>query len=236
MQNGPRLDFSSWVSSTSSPDDLVLGEPGFSYADLFDPVRLAELTARFFSSFEAEDAAGFARFSEYRACRGEGMSPESVSEALLAGAPHLSRFVARLFRVDREAAALRNDAAQRSPLWAFKKDFAKARLFKPNAGKSWTGTAVEAAHAARRVLVAMGAPTTLLENGSIDEELAINGITWLPIEKSHCLELMALPRPAQVAGHRDPFDRLLIAQARAEGLSVLSADPNFGRYDVAVLW
>ncbi|CUS06303.1 Toxin-antitoxin system, toxin component, PIN family [Candidatus Promineifilum breve] len=70
----------------------------------------------------------------------------------------------------------------------------------------------------------------------IDEELAINGITWLPIEKSHCLELMALPRPAQVAGHRDPFDRLLIAQARAEGLSVLSADPNFGRYDVAVLW
>lgn len=69
-----------------------------------------------------------------------------------------------------------------------------------------------------------------------DREIAINGIEWLPIEKSHCHELLALPRPEAVAGHRDPFDRLLIAQARAEGLSVLSADPNFGRYDVPVVW
>lgn len=66
--------------------------------------------------------------------------------------------------------------------------------------------------------------------------MQINSIRWLPIEKSHCLELLALPHPEQVAGHRDPFDRLLIAQARAEGLSVLSADPNFGRYNVPVVW
>ncbi len=65
----------------------------------------------------------------------------------------------------------------------------------------------------------------------IDEEISVNGIRWLPIEQSHCLELLALPHY-----HRDPFDRLLIAQARAEGLSVLSADPNFGRYDVPVVW
>lgn len=65
----------------------------------------------------------------------------------------------------------------------------------------------------------------------IDREMAINGIVWLPIEKEHCLGVINLPHP-----HRDPFDRLLIAQARAEGLTLLSADPNFGGYDVAVVW
>lgn len=65
----------------------------------------------------------------------------------------------------------------------------------------------------------------------IDREMTLNGIEWLPVEISHCLELLTLPRH-----HRDPFDRLLIAQARREGLSLLSADPNFGRYDVSVVW
>ena len=65
----------------------------------------------------------------------------------------------------------------------------------------------------------------------IDREMTLNGIKWLPVEISHCLELLTLPHH-----HRDPFDRLLIAQARSEGLSLLSADPNFGRYDVPVVW
>lgn len=64
-----------------------------------------------------------------------------------------------------------------------------------------------------------------------ERELAVNGIEWLPIEKTHCLEVLKLPHH-----HKDPFDRLLIAQARAEGLTLLSADPNFGRYDVAAMW
>lgn len=79
---------------------------------------------------------------------------------------------------------------------------------------------------------------TLPEDWQAIAEMAmtVNAIHWLPIEKAHCLELLKLPQPALVAGHRDPFDRLLIAQARAEGLTLLSADPNFGGYDVAVVW
>ena len=69
-----------------------------------------------------------------------------------------------------------------------------------------------------------------------DREIAVNGIEWLPIAKAHCLELLKLPHPGLVSGHRDPFDRLLIAQARAEGLTLLTADPNFRGYDVAVVW
>lgn len=64
-----------------------------------------------------------------------------------------------------------------------------------------------------------------------DREIAANAIRWLPIEPGHCREVIALPHH-----HRDPFDRLLVAQARVEGLTLLSADPNLGRYDVPVVW
>ncbi len=168
----PQIDFSEWVAATSDPAELVLGEEGFTYPDLFDTGRLAALTARFEAYFQAADPAAYATFVAYRSA-GKAAKPEAVSEALLAGAPHLSRFVARLFRVEREVEALLEGARGRGPLWAFKKEFAKKRLFKASAGSGWKGTPTEAARAARRALAAMGAPSTLLESGSADEELAV---------------------------------------------------------------
>lgn len=55
-------------------------------------------------------------------------------------------------------------------------------------------------------------------------------IEGLPIQHSDTLAVAGLP-----AHHRDPFDRLLVAQAQQHGLPILSADPSFGRYDVEVL-
>lgn len=52
-------------------------------------------------------------------------------------------------------------------------------------------------------------------------------MSWLSIELAHVLEAVALP-----AHHSDPFDRMLVAQARAEGLILLTADPWIARYDV----
>ncbi|RTQ51671.1 type II toxin-antitoxin system VapC family toxin [Hymenobacter gummosus] len=52
----------------------------------------------------------------------------------------------------------------------------------------------------------------------------------LAIEPSHLLQLAQLPFPAN--GHRDPFDRLLIAQAQAENLTLLSRDAKFDAYSV----
>src|SRR5262249_12097476 len=103
----------------------------------------------------------------------EGMKPDAISEALLAGAPHLAHFVARLFGVEREAEALREGAKGRGPLWAFKKEFAKKRLFKPGAGSRWEGTPAGAARVGRQALAAMGAPDAVLGSGSADEELAV---------------------------------------------------------------
>jgi len=66
----------------------------------------------------------------------------------------------------------------------------------------------------------------------IDREIAENGLALLPIELAHIIALGALP-PL----HRDPFDRMLIAQARAEDLVLVSGDGLVRAYpDVAVLW
>lgn len=53
----------------------------------------------------------------------------------------------------------------------------------------------------------------------------------LDITHSHVAALEALPNY-----HRDPFDRILIAQARTEGLVLLTADRNFEKYPVEMFW
>jgi PIN domain nuclease of toxin-antitoxin system len=61
--------------------------------------------------------------------------------------------------------------------------------------------------------------------------LSEDRLATLPISHDHALRAGELP-----PHHRDPFDRLLIAQAQLESLTVLTADRQFARYDVAVLW
>jgi PIN domain nuclease of toxin-antitoxin system len=56
------------------------------------------------------------------------------------------------------------------------------------------------------------------------------GLTVLPILAPHAVELLSLPRL-----HGDPFDRMLIAQARAEGLTLVTEDAAIRRYEVALL-
>ncbi len=53
------------------------------------------------------------------------------------------------------------------------------------------------------------------------------GVTALSIQPSHTLHVASLP-----PHHRDPFDRLLVAQAQLEDVPIMSADPAIGRYEV----
>jgi PIN domain nuclease of toxin-antitoxin system len=65
-------------------------------------------------------------------------------------------------------------------------------------------------------------PGALLANGF--RELAA-------LNFQHFEELLNIPMH-----HRDPFDRILIAQARVEGMSVLSCDPRLAAYEVPLIW
>jgi PIN domain nuclease of toxin-antitoxin system len=61
--------------------------------------------------------------------------------------------------------------------------------------------------------------------------LAQYGIESLPVTLGHVLETASLP-----SHHYDPFDRLLIAQARIEGIPILTSDADFRKYSVEVIW
>ena len=65
----------------------------------------------------------------------------------------------------------------------------------------------------------------------LSEELPANAISLLPIEFRHVMRIAQLP-----FHHRDPFDRLLIAQALEESLSIVSADEGFDAYSVQRIW
>ena len=64
----------------------------------------------------------------------------------------------------------------------------------------------------------------------IGHALTHTNLNILPISVEHLTTLRYLP-----LHHRDPFDRLIIAQAISEGLTVATSDATFAKYDVSVL-
>jgi PIN domain nuclease of toxin-antitoxin system len=60
--------------------------------------------------------------------------------------------------------------------------------------------------------------------------LELNAVE-LPIRHVHALAVTRLP-----AHHSDPFDRMLVAQSRVEGVALITSDPRIQRYGVEIIW
>lgn len=80
-------------------NNLTLGIPSFTYADLYDANRLKDLLDVFDASIKKHDAELFNKFADYRQNQGEGLAPEEVSELLVNMGPYVGQFVAKLFNV-----------------------------------------------------------------------------------------------------------------------------------------
>lgn len=65
----------------------------------------------------------------------------------------------------------------------------------------------------------------------MDRAITHNGFAVLPIEPRHTAALIAMP-----FHHRDPFDRMIIAQAMVENITVVSSDAQFDAYPVKRIW
>jgi PIN domain nuclease of toxin-antitoxin system len=63
------------------------------------------------------------------------------------------------------------------------------------------------------------------------EQMSINSINSLPVRMAHALYVYELPDY-----HRDPFDKLLVAQARMENIPILTSDQQIARYPVKTIW
>ena len=67
--------------------------------------------------------------------------------------------------------------------------------------------------------------------GNWPSKMQEEGFLDIPIESEHAIRAGLLPRH-----HKDPFDRLLVAQAQATGWPIISADPVFDHYGVRRIW
>lgn len=79
--------------------------------------------------------------------------------------------------------------------------------------------------AIKQALGKLRMPANLLET------MAERGFAELPVRSSDGLRAGALP-----PHHADPFDRMLIAQAQSEGLTLVTGDARMAAYDVPILW
>ena len=103
-------------------------------------------------------------------------------------------------------------------------DAARAALADP-ANDVLVSTASVWEIAIKRALGKLQAPDDL------PDHIAAQGFGWLPVAAEHAWRVRDLP-----PHHRDPFDRLLVAQALSERMAIISADARFGAYGVETWW
>jgi len=105
----------------------ALGVPGYSFADLHEPERLSSLYERFCEEAQASDPALWREWDAYRQAPDAPRPPIVLSNLLIAMAPHVSRFVKRLFDVDAPSAAVAASTRAQDDLFRFKVDFVRRR-------------------------------------------------------------------------------------------------------------
>ncbi len=65
----------------------------------------------------------------------------------------------------------------------------------------------------------------------IEKEINVNRIQLLPIKPDHCIKTTNL-----LFSHRDPFDRMIIAQAISEKFQVMTNNKSFADYPISIIW
>ena len=106
----------------------ALGIPGYSFADLHHPERLASLYDRFCEEVQAADPAFWLEWDAYRRAPDAPRPPLALSNLLTGMAPHVSRFLKRLFDVDAPAEAISETTRAQDDLFRFKVDFVRRRV------------------------------------------------------------------------------------------------------------
>src|SRR5579859_661629 len=118
---------SSHESAPTAAPEMRLGVAGYAFSDLYDPERLASLYERFCEEVQAADPAFWREWDAYRAGPDAPRTPQAHSTLLTGMAPHVSRFVTRLFDVDRDAASISAATHAQDDLFRFKVDFVRRR-------------------------------------------------------------------------------------------------------------
>ncbi len=109
------------------PPTAKLGVPGYTFADLHEPERLASLYERFCEGVQADDPEFWKEWDAYRRAPDAPRTPVEISHLLVRMAPHVSRFLRRLFDIDAAAEAVCDATRAQDDLFRFKVDFVRRR-------------------------------------------------------------------------------------------------------------
>ncbi|HEY0100390.1 MAG TPA: FAD-dependent oxidoreductase, partial [Pyrinomonadaceae bacterium] len=158
---------------TQAHADFKLGLVDFNYGDLYQPERLRQLTAIFYAELRRADAVLHDELITYTKARGANLrGTRAESELLIAVAPHLSRFVARLFNVETERAAHAESITAQDAVFKFK-TFITRRALKRVPPEQALTFDVDDIHGALETLRRAAFPDTL----DTDAELGVARMT-----------------------------------------------------------
>jgi NADPH-dependent glutamate synthase beta subunit-like oxidoreductase/NAD(P)H-flavin reductase len=164
---------------------------GFTFEDLHDPAGLARLDAEFGRWLSAADGAVAGRYAAARADP-SSLAYKEEADLLIAVAPHLDRFIARLFDIEEEWQDLVDGHHVLAPLFRAKRKFVQRRAMlkhKADAAAAFDGPALE------------GEVATLI-GGKFDELAFANAaLGWMANESAHAAELDLAERFAAWAAH-----------------------------------
>ncbi len=110
--------------------NILNPEYGYSFRDLFDPLKLKSLTEDFCRYFESKDKENFDEFRRYEISKGEGYTELQISNVLINSSVVLSDFLVKLFRLEAEQQKFFDEIDYEKDILNFKKDFVQRRVFK----------------------------------------------------------------------------------------------------------
>ncbi|MCK4841897.1 MAG: pyridine nucleotide-disulfide oxidoreductase [Methylococcales bacterium] len=150
-------------------ESLTLGIPGFSYSDLYDPLKLKALLIVFDDAVKQEDAALFSRYLNYRDTQGKNLEAEEISQILVDMGSHLGGFVAKLFGIEQEREAqLASVQSEFDAIFTFRSEIVEKATKK---FRNKTVTASEAKRLQQGVDLLVAVTSTKVDS---DRELAIS--------------------------------------------------------------
>ncbi len=167
-----------------------LGVPGYTFGDLHDPERLASLYERFCEEVESADPAFWREWDEYRRAPDAPRPAVTVSNLLVGMAPHLSRFVTRLFRIGPQAEGIRDSTRAEDDLFRFKVDFVRRRALPLLKGGAHVAATAEDDAAVERLIA--GAADA---HGDRDRELAVARAGCALLDKEKANPESQIPNP-----------------------------------------
>ncbi len=122
LSMNPRAEAAGW--------NFPLGIAGFRFADLNRVRRIAELDSVFREELKAADPGLSTDYEDYRLAEGKGLDALSESELLIRVAPHLGRFVARIFHIEAEYHALQERVLGDGRIFEWKKKYLDKQVLK----------------------------------------------------------------------------------------------------------